>query len=255
MFVLEVARAVRLQQRDEVVVLVLVGLLASSTCQMSNPAPGSSASKPACWRFSSRKYSCPPPPSFHSRCTCRLRLHVREVRVPAWSSRSRRRPIPGGPCTRRTDAPGCRRRRSTIRRPSGTSCRCPRRCSRCRTGRGSRTAGGRARARTRRSWRPRGSSGRRRSSCRRRRTPAASDPFVRPDVVGVAGLLAARAGVHDDEGVDESVAVVVVRARSRRRVGGRRRRPGPGCSARGSPEGLPMPELPLAYHASVWGIR
>ena len=37
------------------------------------------------------------------------------------------------------------------------------------------------------------------------------DPLVRPDVARVAGLLAAAAGVHHDEGVDVAVAVVVVR--------------------------------------------
>ena len=36
-------------------------------------------------------------------------------------------------------------------------------------------------------------------------------PFVGPDVIGVAGLLGARTGVHDDERIHEPVAVVVVR--------------------------------------------
>src|SRR5574339_553471 len=41
-------------------------------CQMSRPSPGSCASYLAFWRFSSRKYSEPPAPSFHRRWTLRL---------------------------------------------------------------------------------------------------------------------------------------------------------------------------------------
>src|SRR5215213_7588433 len=43
-------------------------------CQTSRPWPGSEASKPSCWRFSTRKYSLPSPPSFHSRYAVRLVL-------------------------------------------------------------------------------------------------------------------------------------------------------------------------------------
>ena len=50
-------------------------------------------------------------------------------------------------------------------------------------------------------------------------------PLVRPDVVGVAGLLAAAARVDDDERVDEAVAVVVVLPEVDGRD--RRRRPRP----------------------------
>src|SRR4029434_6497524 len=43
-------------------------------CQMRRPSPGRFAAYPERWRFSSRKYSEPPVPSFHSRCTLRLVL-------------------------------------------------------------------------------------------------------------------------------------------------------------------------------------
>ncbi len=48
---------------------------------------------------------------------------------------------------------------------------------------------------------------------------AGQGPLVRPDVVAVAGLLTAAAGVDDDEGVDEAVAVVVVGTEVHVRVG------------------------------------
>src|SRR5262245_2145290 len=38
-------------------------------CQISSPPPGSEASKPVRCRFSTRKYSLPPAPFFHSRRT------------------------------------------------------------------------------------------------------------------------------------------------------------------------------------------
>ena len=56
-----------------------------------------------------------------------------------------------------------------------------------------------------------------------RRVDARQRPLVRPDVARVAGLLAAAAGVHHDEGVDEPVAVVVVGREVDGRIGGGRR--------------------------------
>src|SRR4051794_2690388 len=41
-------------------------------CQMSRPSPGSCASYPVRWRFSTRKYSCPDAPLVQTRWIFRL---------------------------------------------------------------------------------------------------------------------------------------------------------------------------------------
>src|SRR5690349_15340110 len=51
-------------------------------CQMRSPPAGSELSYPAFWRFSTRKYSLPPVPSFQSRCTARLLLTSGNDSVP-----------------------------------------------------------------------------------------------------------------------------------------------------------------------------
>ncbi len=69
-------------------------------------------------------------------------------------------------------------------------------------------------------------------------------PLVRPDVARVTGLLPAAAGVNDDVGVDEPIAIVVVgpevhmRVRQGQRIGGQ-------VSGSRGPRGLADPEVTI----------